>query len=76
MGGLVEQLHLAACVVYIVLALNVVSCRCLQHAGKSAAKHGSSRVSDVDRAGWVHANELDLDGDSLSARPRCRRLPS
>jgi hypothetical protein len=56
----VEEGHLVAAVVDVVLALYVVS-RGLQHVGEGASEDGAPGVPDVDGAVGVHAHELDLD---------------
>ena len=56
----VEEGHLGAAVVDVVLALDVVS-RGREHIGKCASKDGAPSVSDVDGAVGIDAYELDLD---------------
>ena len=55
----VEQLDLIPGVVYVILALDVVSGG-VENLGKRAADNRSSGMADVERSGWVDAHELDL----------------
>ena len=57
--GAVEDLHLVARVVHVVLARDVEP-GSRERAGEPAAEHCAARVTDVHRPGGVYAHELDL----------------
>ena len=68
---LVEQLHLRAGVVDVVLAADVEAGGG-ERLGECAAEHGAARVADVYGPGRVDAHKLDLDGTAPPQRRRCR----
>ena len=63
--GPVEEVHLAARVVQVVLLLDFVTRR-LHDGGEGAAEYGASGVAHVQRTCRVHADELHLDPSSTS----------
>ena len=62
-----EDVHLAAGVVDVVLALHVESGR-FEDVGDACAVRGTPAVSDVQRAGGVRGDELHLDAPAIAER--------
>ena len=71
--GAVEQLHLVARVVHVVLAGDVESGSC-ERTREPAAEHSAAGVAYVHRAGGVHAHELDLHPPTLADLHVAERL--